>query len=145
MKKILSASTLVGLLMISGCASSSGPEYSGATYQQIKTFEIGIVQNVRPVVISDNGTGTFVGAIVGTVLGSVIGKGSGNTLATLAGGLGGAYAGSQATKANASELSVKLNDGRDVVVVVKGKRFLVGDKVEIVKDGNKADQVYRIK
>ncbi len=144
MKKILVASSLTAMLILTGCATNSGPEYSGASYQQIKTYEIGTVQSVRPVVISDNGTGTFIGAIVGTVLGSMVGQGRGSTLATLAGGLGGAYAGSQIEKANASELSVKLDDGRDVVVVVKGKNFLVGDRVKIIKDGNRADQVYRI-
>ncbi len=144
MKKILVASSLTAMLILTGCATNSGPEYSGDSYQQIKTYEIGTVQSVRPVVISDNGTGTFIGAIVGTVLGSMVGQGRGSTLATLAGGLGGAYAGSQAAKANASELSVKLDDGRDVVVVVKGKNFLVGDRVKIIKDGNRADQVYRI-
>ena len=144
MKKVLVASSLTAMLILTGCATNSGPEYSGGSYQQIKTYEIGTVQSVRPVVISDNGTGTFIGAIVGTVLGSMVGQGRGSTLATLAGGLGGAYAGSQAAKANASELSVKLDDGRDVVVVVKGKNFLVGDRVKIIKDGNRADQVYRI-
>ena len=144
MKKVLVASSLTAMLILTGCATNSGPEYSGGSYQQIKTYEIGTVQSIRPVVISDNGTGTFIGAIVGTVLGSMVGQGRGSTLATLAGGLGGAYAGSQIEKANASELSVKLDDGRDVVVVVKGKNFLVGDRVKIIKDGNRADQVYRI-
>jgi len=49
-------------------------------------------------------------------LGSMVGEGRGSALATLAGGLGGAYVGSQAAKANASELSVKLDDGRNIVV-----------------------------
>jgi len=144
MKKVLVASSLTAMLILTGCATNGGPEYSGDSYQQIKTYEIGTVQSIRPVVISDNGTGTFIGAIVGTVLGSMVGQGRGSTLATLAGGLGGAYAGNQVGKANASELSVKLDDGRDVVVVVKGKNFLVGDRVKIIKDGNRADQVYRI-
>ncbi|MBA1432553.1 MAG: glycine zipper 2TM domain-containing protein [Epsilonproteobacteria bacterium] len=144
MKKILIASSTTIILILSGCATNSGPEYDGNSYQQIKTYEIGTVQSVRPVVISDNGTGTFIGAIVGTVLGSMVGQGRGSTLATLAGGLGGAYAGSQAAKANASELSVRLDDGRNIVVVVKGKHFLVGDRVKIIKDGNRADQVYKI-
>jgi len=144
MKKVFLVSSVTIMLILSGCATNSGPEYDGNSYQEIKSYEIGTVQSVRPVVISDNGTGTFLGAIVGTVLGSIVGKGNGNTLATLAGGLGGAYAGSQAAKANASELSVRLNSGKNVVVVVKGKDFLVGDRVKIIKDGNKVDQVYRI-
>ena len=144
MKIFFLVSSVTIMLILSGCATNSGPEYDGNSYQEIKTYEIGTVKSVRPVVISDNGTGTFLGAIVGTVLGSVVGEGNGNTLATLAGGLGGAYAGDQIGKANASELSVHLNNGNHVVVVVKGKDFLVGDRVKIIKDGNKVDQVYRI-
>jgi len=144
MKKIFLASSATIMLILSGCTATNAPEYNGNTYQEIKTYEIGTVESVRPVVISDNGTGTFLGAIVGTVLGSMVGEGRGSALATLAGGLGGAYAGNQAAKANASELSVRLDNGEHVVVVVKGKKFLVGDKVKIIKDGNRADQVYRI-
>jgi len=144
MKKFLAASSTVVALMLSGCATNSGPEYDGNSYQEIKSYEVGRVESVRPVVISDNGTGTFVGAIVGSVLGSLVGEGRGSVLATLAGGLGGAYAGNQVNKANASELSVRLDDGRDIVVVVKGKSFGVGDRVKIIKDGNRVDQVYKI-
>jgi len=144
MKKIFLTTLVVITLFVSGCATTEGPEYSGATYQEIKTYEIGTVQDVRHVVISDNGTGTFVGALVGAVLGSTVGRGNGSALATLAGGLGGAYAGSQINKANAQELSVKLDDGRNIVVVAKGKQFMVGDRVKIIKEGNKVDQVYKI-
>jgi len=137
--------SLTVFLMLSGCAATNEPEYNGATYQEIKTYEIGTVESVRHVVVSDNGTGTFVGALVGTVLGSTMGEGNGNVLATLAGGLGGAYAGSQVNKANAQELSVKLDNGAHIVVVAKGKKFLVGDRVKIIKEGNRVDQVYRIR
>ncbi len=144
MKNVLLASSVAVALILSACATRNVPEYNGNTYQDIKTYEIGSVISVRPVVISDNGTGTFLGAIVGTVLGSMVGGGNGKALATLAGGLGGAYAGDQAGKANASELSVRLDNGKNVVVVVKGKNFLVGDRVQIIKNGNRVDQVYRI-
>ena len=144
MKKILLVSAVTSLLVFSGCTAGNVPEYDGNSYQEIKTYEIGTVESVRRVIISDNGNGLFLGAIIGTVLGSVVGEGNGNTLATLAGGLGGAYAGNQAGKANASELSVRLDNGEHVVVVVKGKDFLVGDRVKIIKDGNRVDQVYRI-
>jgi len=142
-KIVISISTVI-ILFLSACAQTNAPEYSGATYQEIKTYEIGTVEAVRPVVISDNGTGTFIGALVGAVLGSTVGRGNGNALATLAGGLGGAYVGSQANKANAQELSVKLDNGQDIVVVAKGKQFFVGDRVKIIKEGNRVDQVYRI-
>ena len=144
MKKTLLLCATLGAFMLSGCATNNGPTYDGSSYRQIKTYEIGTVQNVRPVVISDNGAGTFIGALVGAVLGSTIGQGNGSTLASLAGGLGGAYVGSEVGKANASELSVRLDDGRDIVVVVKGNNFRNGDRVKIIKNRGKVDQVYII-
>jgi outer membrane lipoprotein SlyB len=143
MKRVLSASLAV-LFFLSGCATNSGPEYSGSSYNRIKTYEIGTVKDIRPVVISDNGTGTFLGALIGGVLGSTMGGGRGTTLTTLAGGLIGSYAGKEINKANASELSVMLDDGRNIVVVVKGNNYKVGDRVKIVKEGGKVDQVYVI-
>jgi outer membrane lipoprotein SlyB len=143
MKKTITAS-IATILLVTGCATNNGPEYSGATYNRIKTYEIGTVTDVHPVVISDDGMGTFLGALVGTVLGSTMGGGRGTALTTLAGGLAGAYTGSEMNKANALELSVHLDDGRNIVVVVKGTNYHVGDRVKIVKEGNKVDQVYLI-
>ena len=135
---------LVLALFGSGCATNEGPEYSGNDYDQIKRFDIGKVIEARPVVISDNGTGKFLGAIIGVVLGSTVGKGSGTTLAMLGGGLAGGYAGSEIGKANATELTVVLDNGGNIVVVVKGKHIVVGDRVKIIKDGNRASEVSKI-
>jgi outer membrane lipoprotein SlyB len=144
MKTIILLTAVMLSLIFNGCTQTNGVEYNGVTYQEIKTYEIGTVEDVRHVVISDNGTGRFVGALIGTVLGSTLGQGRGSVLATLAGGLGGAYVGSQENRANAQELSVKLDNGQHIVVVTKGNKFLVGDRVKIIKDGNRVDQVYRI-
>jgi len=143
MQKTVIAATIVTLLF-SGCASSNGPEYDGSTYQEIKKFETGRVEGVRHVVISDNGAGTFIGALTGAIIGSTMGQGNGSTLASLAGGLGGAYVGSEINKANAQELSVKLDNGEHIVVISKGKEFEVGDRVKIIKNGNRVDQVYKL-
>nr|WP_321265718.1 glycine zipper 2TM domain-containing protein [uncultured Sulfurimonas sp.] len=142
--KIVYASVL-SLFLLGGCATNSGPEYNGNSYNQIKRYDIGRVVSQRPVVISDDGSGKFLGAIIGTVLGSTIGRGSGTTLAMLGGGLAGGYAGNEVGKANAEELSVELDNGDMVVVVVKGQEhFDVGDRVKIIKDGNKVAQVDKI-
>jgi len=143
MKKVVYIS-LVAVLMLSGCATNNGPEYDGNNYNQIKQQEIGTVQYARPVVVSDNGTGKFLGAIVGAVLGSTMGRGRGTTLTTLGGGLLGGYAGNQVNKANAYELTIKLDDGRTIVTVVKGKGYRAGDRVQIIRDGNRVAQVYRV-
>ena len=144
MKMFFLSTITVVTLFLSGCTTTDGPEYSGNSYQEIKTYETGQVTAIRNVVISDNGAGTFVGALVGGVLGSTVGGGRGSALATLAGGLGGAYVGSEVNKANAQELSVKLDNGSNIVVVVKGKRFVIGDRIKIVKNGNIVEQVYKL-
>lgn len=143
MKKIIYVSVAT-LLLLSGCATSGVPEYSGHDYNQIKKYDTGRVVEAKPVVISDDGTGTFLGAIIGGVVGSTMGRGAGNTLATLGGGLVGGYAGNQVGKANAMELTVDLDNGEHVVVVAKGVDIHTGDRVRIVKDGSKASQVYKI-
>ena len=143
MRKILLGLSVAGLLL-SGCATNNGPEYDGKNYSQIKRFKTGTITRERPVVVSDSGTGKFLGAIIGAVLGTTMGHGNGTTLTTLGGGLIGGYAGSEIAKANADELTVELDNGESIVVVVKGKNFQIGDRVQIIKDGNNASQVYRI-
>jgi outer membrane lipoprotein SlyB len=143
MSQLISIS-VVALLFLSGCAKTGVPEYSGQDYNQIKRYDIGVVEDARLVIISDDGMGTFLGAIIGGVVGSTMGRGAGNTLATLGGGLVGGYAGSQIAKANAVELSVKLDNGENIVVVAKGTNIVAGDRVKIIKDGSKVAQVYKI-
>ncbi|WP_373002515.1 glycine zipper 2TM domain-containing protein [Sulfurimonas sp.] len=134
---------LASIIVFAGCATNKGPEYDGRNYNQIKRYEVGTVIKSRPVVIKDDGSGKFFGALIGTVLGSLVGRSSGKTLATLGGGLGGYYAGSEIGKANGEELTVELDDGEEVVVVIKGNRFKAGDRVKIIKDGNRVAQVDR--
>lgn len=132
MKKVSLLLVLLSFI-VAGCATRGVNEVDPSAVNYELNYEVGTIENIKPVVIKDNGTGTFVGAISGVVLGSLVGKGRGNTLATLVGGLGGAYAGNQIAKANALELSVLLESGRRVVVIAKGTNFYVGQRVRIVK------------
>lgn len=143
MKKLISV-LIVTLMFLGGCATNKGPEYSGTDYNQVKSYETGIVIEARPVVISDDGSGKFLGALIGAVVGSTIGKAEGKTLATLGGGLIGGYAGNEVGKANALELSVELDSGEHIVVVAKGNNIIAGDRVKIIKNGTKIEQVYKI-
>lgn len=143
MKKIISASAVL-LLLLSGCATNKGPEYSGNDYNQVKRYETGEVLDAKPVVISDDGSGKFLGAIIGAVLGSTMGRAEGRTLATLGGGLAGGYAGNEIGKANGVELTVKLDSGDNIVVVAKGNNIVAGDRVKIIRNGSKIEQVYKI-
>jgi outer membrane lipoprotein SlyB len=142
--KYLISILATSLLIFSGCATNSGSEYDGANYTQIKNYEIGTVIKSRPIVISDDGSGKFVGALVGAVLGSLVGSNKGSVLAMLGGGLGGRYVGSEIAKANGEELTVELDHGEEVVIVLKGNRFFTGDRIKIIRDGNKVAQVDRL-
>lgn len=143
MKKLISVS-IVALMLLSGCATNKGPEYSGTDYNQVKRYETGVVTEARPVVISDDGSGKFLGAVIGAVLGSTMGRAEGRTLATLGGGLAGGYAGNEIGKANGVELTVELDSGENIVVVAKGNNIVAGDRVKIIKNGSKIEQVYKI-
>ena len=134
----------VSLMLFTGCATNSGPEYDARSYKQIKKVDTGVVIQSRPVTIKDDGSGKFLGAVIGAVLGSTVGSNSGKTLAVLGGGLVGGYAGNEIGKSNALELTVELDNGETVVVVAKHNDIVAGDRVRIIKDGNKASQVYRI-
>ncbi|DAB29222.1 MAG TPA: hypothetical protein CFH84_10730 [Sulfurimonas sp. UBA12504] len=144
MKKNIYILVVTAALLLSGCATNTGPEYDGSSYNQIKRYDIGVVLESRPVIISDDGSGKFLGALIGAVVGSTMGRASGKTLTTLGGGLAGAYAGNEIGKANASELTVKLENGEHVIVIAKGKEIFAGDRVKIIKDGSRVAQVYRI-
>lgn len=137
-------SSFTALLFLSGCASKNAVEYDSRSYQEIKTIQYGTVTQSRAVTISDDGSGKFIGAIVGAVLGSTIGSNRGTTLAMLGGGLAGGYAGGEVGKANASELTVELDNGETVVVIAKVLNIASGERVKIIKDGNKAVAVDKI-
>lgn len=141
MIKNILVSSAVSILLLSACATNDGPEYDGKSYQQIKRYEIGRVMYNKPVVISDNGSGSFFGMLIGAVIGSTLGSGAGSTLASLGGGIAGHYAGKEIEKANGSELSVELDSGENIIIVVKGKGFEVGQKIQIIKSGSKVEQV----
>ena len=129
------------ILLLSGCASNTGPEYDANSYSQIKRVQTGVVIQSRPVTIKDDGSGKFIGALVGAVIGSTIGSNTGTRLATVGGGLLGGVTGSEIGKANASELTIELDTGETVVVVAKVLDVVAGDRVRIIKDGNKAATV----
>lgn len=142
--KFLISLSVVSLLLFSGCATNQGPSYDGRNYKKIKTYQIGTVTKSRPVVISDDGSGKFVGALVGAVLGSLVGSNKGSVLAMLGGGLGGHYVGSELGKANGEELSVELDNGEEVVIVLKGNRFIAGDRIKIIRDRDEVAEVERL-
>jgi len=126
----------ITFLTLGACATNGGNEVESGSSAYLMQAKSGIITEIKPVVIKDSGTGTFVGALTGAALGSTIGGGRGRTLTALGGGLAGAYAGREIGKANAQQLMVKLDSGNSVVVIAKGKSFAVGEEVKIITNGN---------
>ncbi len=145
MKKVIYAAVLsAGTLFVTGCSPMmpmGGNVVTPQSTQYVSTYDVGTVQSVRYVRVQDTGAGTLVGAAIGAVLGHQIGHGRGKDLATLGAGLAGAYVGNQVASANAAELTVRLNNGRHVVVVAKGTNFAVGQRVRIVRQGDRVVSV----
>ncbi len=143
MKKILII--LVSFFIFTGCTQLyNSNEVALSDVNTELTYQEGIVEDVKNIVLKDDGSGTVIGAYTGTVLGSMFGEGKGNTISTLLGGLAGAFVGYEADKANAQELFIRLDDGRKLVVVVKGINIQKGDKIRLVKRGNKIVRVEKI-
>ena len=139
MKKRTVIFSAVATVMIgfSGCATQGLPTVEPSATRQVASYDVGTIQSIRYVAVKDNGVGTLVGAGIGAVLGHMVGKGHGRDLATLGGGLAGAYVGNQVAAANAQELTVRLSNGRHVVVISKGTQFQVGQRVRIVRQGDR--------
>jgi len=137
----LAAAAMIGL---GGCAPYGAPVVSEGATNQVLTYETGTIRSVRYVAVqsqTDKTVGTLLGAAAGAALGHMIGSGTGKDLATIGGGLAGAYVGSEVTKANASELTIRTDKGRTVVIVVKGTGYYPGERVRIVKNGSKVASV----
>ena len=130
---------------LTGCTQMyNSNEVNVAETNEVLTYQTGVVEDTKKVIIKDDGSGTLIGAYSGTVLGSMIGGGRGNILSTLIGGLTGAFAGYEADKANGEELFIKLDNGKNIVVIVKGVKIKKGDRVRIIKNGYRIIRVEKI-
>ncbi len=134
----------IGILLLNGCSSNSEPQYDGSSYEKIKSFDFGRVIASRGVVVSDDGSGAFFGSLIGAILGSTIGSNTGSVLMSLGGGIAGRAAGKEVAKADANELTVELTNGETIIIVVKDETIKVGDKIRIIKEGNKVAQIDKI-
>ena len=144
MKKYLLSLGIIAILF-SGCTKMyNSNEVAIANTNEVLSYETGTVTDVKMVIIKDNGSGTLVGAYTGAILGSLFGEGKGNILSTLIGGLTGAYAGNKLDKANGEELFIKLDNGKNIVVIAKGVKIKKGDKVRLIMNGYKVVRVEKI-
>lgn len=139
------AGAVLASAVLAGCATNPiGAPVSGSSVQRAQTIEFGVVTATRPVAIQANSTvvGTTTGAVIGGSVGSNLGSGS---FANTAGAVGGAVVGGMAGNAiqgNAAarqgvEVTVRLDNGRTIVVVQEGSpdAFRPGDRVRVASDG----------
>ena len=137
-------------LLLIGCASSrSGDVYTRDQARREMLVRTGVVESVREVLMegAKSGTGTFAGAAIGGVAGSTMGGGKGHIVGAIAGAVLGGLAGTaieeNATKKNALEITVRLDNGQMIAVVQEmGEVFYSGDRVRVLS-GNGSTRVTR--
>jgi outer membrane lipoprotein SlyB len=134
-------------LILAGCTFPSSRNTVPASQAGVlQNVEVGTVTSVRQVNIEGKRTnlGLYGGGLVGGASASGIGKGVGQSIATAGGAVAGAVAGQAveevATRKVAQEISVRLDDGRSVVVTqeVQSGLFQDGDRVRILHSNGEA-------
>lgn len=133
-------------LGLSACASYDGDNYRSPGYTTygsgaVGCYDCGVVTGINSYTgerRSTTGAGAVAGAVVGGVIGNQVGSGDGKKAATVAGAVVGGIVGNNIEKNNADrtwyEVSVRMTDGRQVVVtqddlngVREGSRVVLRD------------------
>jgi len=134
-------------LLAFGCTFPSSrrtiPASQAGVMQNVDT---GVVTSVREVNIEGQKTnlGMYGGGLVGGAAGSAVGKGVGKSIASATAAVGGAIVGQAveeaATRKLAQEISVRLDDGRTIVVTqeVQTGRYQDGDRVRVLHTNGQA-------
>ena len=149
MKQLFTILSFAALMLVAGCATDV--VRPGEQPQASQTVRMGVVEGVRDVQIDGGkpatGAGAAIGAVVGGVAGAYVGSGRGSIIGTVIGsvlgGFGGSYAEQAAGRRAGLELTVRLDEGRTMVIAqAQGDgQFKAGDRVRVVSDGATA-QVY---
>jgi outer membrane lipoprotein SlyB len=129
--------------LLNACASSNaGDVYSRDEARKIQTIRTGVVESVRTVKLEGTKTpiGTAAGAVIGGVAGSTVGDGKGSAIAAVIGAVAGGLAGSAieevATRQDALEITVKLDNGSLIGIVQEAtEKFSPGDSVRLIENG----------
>ena len=130
---------------LAGCATSkSGDVYTRDQARREMRVRSGVVESIREVTMegTKSGVGGLAGAAVGGVAGSHMGGGNGQIVGAIFGALLGGLAGSaieeSATKKNAQEITVRLDNGQLIAVVQEaGEYFNPGERVRVLSgDGS---------
>ncbi|MCX8144830.1 MAG: glycine zipper 2TM domain-containing protein [Azovibrio sp.] len=130
---------LAAVLVLGGCANTSGDVYRRDQAMRERTVQHGVVESVRDVTLegSRSGVGTVAGGALGGLAGSNIGQGRGAVAGAIVGAVVGGIAGhaleEQVTRETGQEITVKLDNGRSISVVQGGsERFRPGERVRVL-------------
>jgi len=144
MKKFLSLTSLVSVVVLAGCAMTpnSSNVYQSYQTQGEQSVRMGVVESIRNVTINSGqtGVGTVGGAVLGGLAGSTIGGGRGSIAAAVGGAIVGGLVGQKVeqsanTKAGL-EITVRLENGKLVAVTQDADvPFYVGDRVRLLSEG----------
>ena len=147
MKTTLPLVAVLAGLTVAGCTFPSSrntvPRSQAGVLQNVDT---GVVTSVRVVNVEGqrSNLGMYGGGLVGGAAASGIGKGVGQSIATAGGAVAGAVIGQAveevATRKTAQEISIRMDDGRSVVVTqeVQSGLFQDGDRVRVLHSGGEA-------
>lgn len=146
---------LLALLMmaaaVTGCATSKGGDvYSRDEARRPITVRMATVEAIRAVKLEGNkAIGIATGAAVGGIAGGSVandkrGQAIGAVLGAVVGGVIGAASEEMATREEAVEITVRLEDKSLLAIVQGGKveEFKVGDKVRLLGSGNETRVSY---
>jgi outer membrane lipoprotein SlyB len=124
-----------------GCVSSkAGDVYTREEARRVITFREGVLVGIKEVKLegTKSGVGVGAGAVVGGVAGSAVGEGKGAIVAAVlgavAGGIVGAASEEGLTREKALELTVKLDNGENLIIVqgMGDDKFKEGERVRVV-------------
>lgn len=144
MKKMIAP--LLAALILSACASSSPDVVQRQDTQRLSQVQDATVLNVRPVTVdgSQSGAGAVTGGVVGAIAGSSVGGRRESAVVGVLGAVAGAMVGNAvergATKEEAVEIILQLNNGeRRAIVQAKGQeQFQPGERVILVTSSGKS-------
>lgn len=148
-KTLMAMALTATVIMSTGCISDlSGNTFSRDETRSAASVAYGTVIEVREGKIegTKSGVGAIAGGALGAIAASEIGGGTGKALATVGGGLLGAGAGAAAEEAVTSqkglEITVRLDSGREIMVVQAADvLFAAGQRVRVVTLGNGSSRV----
>lgn len=135
------------LMIVQACASSlEGDVYSRNEALSSMSFQWATIEAIKPVVIEGDRSnkGALAGGLIGGAAGHATTGSSTQPLATAVGAVAGAIVGQAAeeklTRAQGAEITLKMDNGQNIIIVQEVKsvdEFAVGERVRVIAGSGK--------